>query len=241
MHKIWVIALPPPNFGKPLRSQCGADVVAFRTLSGTGFGGRNQLLPVYHKRVLNARLRIVVRRRLAVTFSYKDYADGSKVKTMTLAATKFLRRFCLCIFPNGFRKIRHFGILSSRNKKRLKELQTKMLPTEPKKDAIVYIQPCFSPKICPCCCTSEMHVIMRFGAHAPPVQNMLDALKKPKNNTIHVINPLNPSYNGRLSYCLKITRLNPKVNHSAKRWESETKTKHQKPENAKKTLKKTQK
>ena len=86
-----------------------------------------------------------------VAFSYKDYGDGGKVKTMTLSATEFLRRFCLHILPKGFRKIRHYGILSSRNKKRIRELQAKMGVAKPEKDAIIYIHPGFKAKRCPCC------------------------------------------------------------------------------------------
>jgi Putative transposase len=61
-----------------------------------------------------------------VTFSYKDYADGAKQKLMTLDAEEFLRRFCLHILPPGFRKIRHYGILSSRAKPKLRIQQMKM-------------------------------------------------------------------------------------------------------------------
>jgi hypothetical protein len=57
---------------------------------------------------------------------------------MTLSATEFLRRFCLHILPKGFRKIRHYGILSSRKKKNLKELQIKMGVVEQPQDAIIY-------------------------------------------------------------------------------------------------------
>ncbi len=35
---------------------------------------------------------------------------------MTLEANEFIRRFCLHILPSGFMKMRHYGILSSRNK-----------------------------------------------------------------------------------------------------------------------------
>lgn len=59
-----------------------------------------------------------------VTFSYKDYADGSKQKAMTLDAEEFLRRFCMHILPQGFRKIRHYGFLSNRSRPRLKMQQS---------------------------------------------------------------------------------------------------------------------
>ena len=51
-----------------------------------------------------------------VTFKYKDYKTEDFSKTMTLNAAEFIRRFCLHILPSGFMKMRHYGILSSRNK-----------------------------------------------------------------------------------------------------------------------------
>jgi hypothetical protein len=37
---------------------------------------------------------------------------------MPLSATEFLRRFCLHILPPGFVRLRHYGILASRNKRK---------------------------------------------------------------------------------------------------------------------------
>lgn len=51
-----------------------------------------------------------------VEFKYKDYKTGGRPKTMTLEASEFIRRFCLHILPSGFMKMRHYGILASRNK-----------------------------------------------------------------------------------------------------------------------------
>lgn len=51
-----------------------------------------------------------------ISFTYKDYNEGGKQKRMTLKAEEFLRRFCLHILPSGFVRIRHYGILASRNK-----------------------------------------------------------------------------------------------------------------------------
>ncbi len=58
-----------------------------------------------------------------VTFAYKDYADGSKQKLVCLSGEEFLRRFCLHILPPGFMKIRHYGLLSSRPKPKLRLFQ----------------------------------------------------------------------------------------------------------------------
>ena len=116
-------------------------------------------------------------------FSYKYYGDEGKTKSMTLPATEFLRRFCMHILPKGFRKIRHYGFLSSRNKKKIRELQTKMDVPKQKEGAIIYIHPDFKVKCCPCCGKGEMHVIMSFGANAPPSHDMINVLK---NNKLEV-------------------------------------------------------
>ena len=61
------------------------------------------------------------------------YREGSKTKTMTLGVNEFLSCFCMHILPKDFGKIRHYGILASRNKPVLKQQQRKMgcLPEKP--------------------------------------------------------------------------------------------------------------
>ena len=51
-----------------------------------------------------------------VTFAWRDYANGSKSKRMTLDTGEFTRRFCLHILPKGFAKVRHFGWLANRGR-----------------------------------------------------------------------------------------------------------------------------
>jgi hypothetical protein len=51
-----------------------------------------------------------------VTFRYRDRKDNDRIKPMTLEASEFIRRFLLHILPDGFVKIRHYGILSNRNR-----------------------------------------------------------------------------------------------------------------------------
>lgn len=71
----------------------------------------------YTHRVAISNHRIKSTEGGEVTFSYKDYRDGSKTKEMTLEAGEFIRRFLLHVLPDNFYKIRYYGILSSRNKK----------------------------------------------------------------------------------------------------------------------------
>jgi predicted Zn-ribbon and HTH transcriptional regulator len=51
-----------------------------------------------------------------VSFQWKDYADNHQKKVMTLDALEFIRRFLLHIPPQRFVKIRHYGLLSNRNR-----------------------------------------------------------------------------------------------------------------------------
>ena len=50
-----------------------------------------------------------------VTFRWKDYrAKGrTKIKTMTLSADEFMRRFLLHVLPTGFHRIRHYGLIAN--------------------------------------------------------------------------------------------------------------------------------
>jgi hypothetical protein len=49
-----------------------------------------------------------------VTFRYKDYAHGHRLRRMTLAAHEFLRRFLQHVLPRAFVRIRSFGFLANR-------------------------------------------------------------------------------------------------------------------------------
>lgn len=51
-----------------------------------------------------------------VTFSYKNYRKKGKKEDMQLEQWDFIRRFAMHIIPHRFVRIRHYGILSNRNK-----------------------------------------------------------------------------------------------------------------------------
>ena len=65
--------------------------------------------------ISNHRLRSV--ENAQVTFTYRDRKNGDTLKSMSLAAEEFIRRFLLHVLPNGFMRIRHFGFLANRSKK----------------------------------------------------------------------------------------------------------------------------
>jgi hypothetical protein len=47
-----------------------------------------------------------------IPLRYKDYADGSRTKTMHLDGEEFVRRYLLHVLPKGFTRIRHYGFLA---------------------------------------------------------------------------------------------------------------------------------
>jgi hypothetical protein len=80
-------------------------------------GGATEVLKYvarYTNRVAISNSRLLdIRADGAVTFQYKDYADDSRPKTMTLPADEFLRRFLQHVLPHRFVKIRHYGLLAN--------------------------------------------------------------------------------------------------------------------------------
>jgi hypothetical protein len=70
----------------------------------------------YTHRVALSNDRLVKFKGDQVTIRYRDSDDSNKIKCMTLDAFEFIRRFLLHILPDQFMKIRHYGILSNRNR-----------------------------------------------------------------------------------------------------------------------------
>jgi hypothetical protein len=71
----------------------------------------------YTHRVAISNERLVGLAAGRVRFRWRDYADGGRVKLMELEAEEFLRRFLLHVVPDGFVRIRHFGLLANRTRK----------------------------------------------------------------------------------------------------------------------------
>jgi hypothetical protein len=92
-RQTWVVYAKPP-FGSP------AHVL--------------QYLARYTHRVAVSNHRLVDVTDETVSFRWKDYRHGSRVRTLTLAVDEFLRRFLLHVLPKGFVRIRYFGFLASR-------------------------------------------------------------------------------------------------------------------------------
>jgi hypothetical protein len=95
-HKKWVVYCKPPFDGAK---------------------GVLQYLGRYTHRIAISNNRILNVQDGNVSFLWRDYANDSRQKTMTLKANEFIRRFLLHVLPPRYVRIRHFGLLANRNRK----------------------------------------------------------------------------------------------------------------------------
>jgi hypothetical protein len=75
------------------------------------FAGPQQVLDYvgrYTHRVAISNHRLLDIENHQVRFEWKDYRDGGQVKTMTLPADEFIRRFLLHELPDGLQPIRYY-------------------------------------------------------------------------------------------------------------------------------------
>jgi hypothetical protein len=151
----------PKQFARLLRQAARHEWVVY---AKQPFAGPSQVL-TYLSRYTH-RVAISPRRLLAldphqqtVIFAWRDYADNSKPKTMTLAVGEFLRRFCLHLLPERFVKIRHYGFLGNRQRHQRVPLARELLakagvvssplpqPTPP------------PPSVCPFCGSEQLQLV----------------------------------------------------------------------------------
>jgi len=83
----------------------------------------------YTHRVAISNSRILSIDHGVICFKWRDYKDNSKSKVMQLTAEEFIRRFLIHVLPPKFMKIRHYGLLGSRNKKEKLTLCKKLTST----------------------------------------------------------------------------------------------------------------
>lgn len=70
----------------------------------------------YTHRIAISNHRIIRMNDTAVTFSVKDYKNEGRWKELTVSGVEFIRRFLMHVPPKRFVRIRHYGLLCSRNK-----------------------------------------------------------------------------------------------------------------------------
>jgi hypothetical protein len=80
------------------------------------FGGPDKVLDYlgrYTHRIAISNHRILDIKGGEVTFTWKDYKNDGEQRTMTLKAHEFIRRFLMHVLPDGFVRIRYYGLLAN--------------------------------------------------------------------------------------------------------------------------------
>jgi hypothetical protein len=111
-----------PNLFKSIpKAVWHKDWVVHCRLAGNGYQVLKYFAP-YIFRVAISNRRLVKLEQDQVTFRYKN-PKTNHWDTMTLPVMEFIHRFLQHIIPQGFKKVRHYGFLSSKNKQLLTLLQ----------------------------------------------------------------------------------------------------------------------
>jgi hypothetical protein len=147
------------------------------------FAGPEQVLAYlarYTHRVAISNSRLIAADATGVTFRYKDYRiEGpGRYKTMTLKPGEFIRRFLIHVLPNGFHRIRHYGLLASGSKAqtiaRARELIAAATPVQTVQkqqpaDSATATEAATDKPVHPCpCCGGRMAIIETFEAGRTP-------------------------------------------------------------------------
>jgi hypothetical protein len=127
------------------------------------FGGPDFVLAYlgrYTHRVAIANPRLISLTDGRVAFRWKDYRHYGKAKVMILDADEFIRRFLLHSLPDGFHRIRHYGLFANGHRADKLALCRKLLtvasPTEAPELARDHRDPprqqtAIQLHLCPCC------------------------------------------------------------------------------------------
>jgi hypothetical protein len=175
-------------FRKWLRQATASSWVVYAKKPFAGPRQVLQYLSLYTHRVALSQRRLLSLNRPegTVSFSYKDYADGSKRKIMTLKLEEFIRRFLLHILPERFVKIRHYGILGNHRRQiRIQQIRDRLkrpardlaqTPTEPQRLhplALLIVmllesgETSFQP-VCPFCGSPRLRLHRIIKPQVPP-------------------------------------------------------------------------
>ena len=128
----------------------------------------------YTHRVAISNSRLIALDDKGVTFKWKDYRikGRDRLKTMTLDAAEFIRRFLLHVLPSGFHRIRHYGLIAgavrAHNIERVRQLLT--ASTQPREseraEADNETETPPTARRCPCC-GGRMIIIDTFEGPRP--------------------------------------------------------------------------
>lgn len=147
----------------------GKEWIPFIKETFNGAGNAIEYLGRYTHRIAISNSRILSITDTHVTFSAKDYRTNKKIE-VTLEGTEFIRRFLMHVLPKGFVKIRNYGVLSNRMKKKQLKLIRKKLASQVykaklaglKTDELLLALYGINIKLCPCCQSSNYHLAERY-------------------------------------------------------------------------------
>jgi len=142
------------------------------------FAGPKQVLAYlarYTHRVAIGNSRLVEQTEEHVAFRWKDYREQgrAKSKVMKLAVGEFIRRFLLHVLPDGFCRIRHYGLFANGHRADRLTLCLQLLdapqvgrerPDGKQNDAEAAMP--IEPPPCPCCGGRMMRVESFDGLYA---------------------------------------------------------------------------
>ena len=142
------------------------------------FGGPEAVLAYlsrYTHRVAISNARLVSADAHTVAFCWKDYRikSGDRHKVMRLATPEFIRRFLIHVLPDGFHRIRHYGLLaSSARKANMTKIRALLSVQQPDRVAApepqTEIVPLTLREPCPCC-GGPMRIIEIFRRGQKPM------------------------------------------------------------------------
>jgi len=142
------------------------------------FGGPEAVLAYlsrYTHRVAISNNRLVSADAHMVAFHWKDYRikSGDRRSVMRLATPEFIRRFLIHVLPDGFHRIRHYGLLASSIRKanitRIRALLCVQSPEQPAApQPEVEVIPLTLREPCPCC-GSPMRIVETFRRGQKPM------------------------------------------------------------------------
>jgi hypothetical protein len=139
------------------------------------FGGPEAVLAYlsrYTHRVAISNSRLVSADAGTVAFQWKNYRikQGDRQKVMRLTTDEFIRRFLIHVLPDGFHRIRHYGLLASAARKsniaKIRNLLGAALPVPAPEPAAEPI-PLTLREPCPCC-GGPMRIIEIFRRGQKP-------------------------------------------------------------------------
>src|ERR1700760_3080143 len=113
----------------------------------------------YTHRVAISNSRLIALDEAGVTFKWKNYRikGRDRLRTMTLDAAEFIRRFLLHVLPSGFHRIRHYGLFAgavrAHNIQRVRQWlpAAQSAPQRPRAEADSEAENILPPRRCPCC------------------------------------------------------------------------------------------